>query len=171
MLATMIALALANNRSPFGETPDPEGDMGFGDLTIESYNAGACPDGAHGAAIVTPAEVRLRWRVWNRDDEAYRFDVYLKDWDDQYALNGGWMPLSTTAVYDPFGGYFPTYEEGWLGVREGYAKHRLLGLVENGDYNRHQKNWLYRVDLIRIADSHVVHSLTAAWNKTYGTCS
>jgi hypothetical protein len=96
-----------------------------------------------GGSVLTNATVGISWTVTNGDDALYEIKVY----------EDGILIATKT------------------GTTTQHTK-TVTGFVEDGFFNPFFADWTYRVDMVRISDSVVVDTKTAAdWEQWYGTCS
>lgn len=94
-------------------------------------------------SVGQPAIVRVAWTIVNADDTNFETHVY----QDGYLSVV--LPSSTT-----------------------HWDFTLNGLVNAGGYNRFTADSVFRIDIVRKADSVAVASQeTNRWQTTYGTCS
>lgn len=170
MLGALL-VALAGPGYVNSEVPDPLGPMTLSNLTAATDNAGACPAGSD--PIPSPsASIRLTFRAVNRDDDAYRVDVYLLQPGSVFIQ--GAFKLGSPPVDGGFmqSGWAPKeWEQGWTDIVSGFGVFTYTGYVESGPAAPYTVDWTFLVQLIRLEDEAVVQELRAPWKKTYGTCS
>lgn len=95
-----------------------------------------------GGALVTPATIVVSWAMANASSN-YTTNIYE---------NGVFLAsvANTTTSYTK----------------------TISGAVQNGAASRFNANWVYRIDVVRNADSVVVSTASSAeWVQAYGQCS
>lgn len=161
-----ILVALAGPGYVNSEVPDPLGPMEISNLTLRTGQAGMCPVDPL-ASSANSASVRLQWRAVNRDDDAYRIDVYLDVAGQLFAQN----KLGSPDLNFMFTGWAPkTWEQGWEDIVTGFGEFFNSGYVEGGLVSPVTVDWTFRVQLVRLVDGVIVQELRAPWRKTYGLC-
>lgn len=163
-----ILIALAGPGYVNSEGPDPLGPMEISNLTIATGDAGACQVDA--PIPSENASVRLRFRALNRDDDAYRIDVYLIQPGAPFLDNPSSRLGAPNNTFMASGWAPKEWEQGWEDIVTGFGEFTYTGWVEGGLVAPHTVDWTFLVRLVRLVDEAVVTELRAPWRKTYGTC-